>query len=415
MSGRDISSLFFRILATSSFAITILSAGRASGETTVVPSLPGTETAAEIPSGAGGSGGEIRIVIVGNEIPPECISTGLVRYDTAGRLAPGLADTWVEAPSSKSWRFTLRPEIRDADGKLITETEVAVALRTPALRRVFDPPPRRIRVESGAIVLQFATRDRALPRRLAHPAAGIRVPGKASTGPYRVAQRISDRATLARNPHAVVAARPDTVILFLEFDASRAVFLVEAGYADAAPVSDEDLVRLSAQPTSAGRLVAAHSRDLHALSSSRLPTRTLELLRRAIDRMLITRTLLNGRGTPTGPGFRPLSEAERRGLPRRIILRDESGSAAYARLIARVAYDLRRSGIDCPAPAAESTSTELADAAVVRYSVVSEIDLPPSAVPLFAVTPFWFVRHRVIDFAPPRGGVPGWLYARTAS
>ena len=56
------------------------------------------------------------------------LAQGLVRFDAAGQIEPGLAERWTVIDNGTTYIFRLRPA-RWADGHLVRSTEVAAALR----------------------------------------------------------------------------------------------------------------------------------------------------------------------------------------------------------------------------------------------------------------------------------------------
>jgi oligopeptide transport system substrate-binding protein len=59
---------------------------------------------------------------------------GLVTEDADGRLAPGLAESWVVSDDARTWTFTLRADLRWSDGEPLTADQVVASFR-----RALDP------------------------------------------------------------------------------------------------------------------------------------------------------------------------------------------------------------------------------------------------------------------------------------
>ncbi|MBA3562455.1 MAG: peptide ABC transporter substrate-binding protein [Gammaproteobacteria bacterium] len=59
---------------------------------------------------------------------------GLVTFDAAGALAPGVAESWKVSPDGMTYRFTLRPDARWSNGTPVTPQEFAYSFR-----RLVDP------------------------------------------------------------------------------------------------------------------------------------------------------------------------------------------------------------------------------------------------------------------------------------
>ncbi len=352
-----------------------------------------------------GGGGEIRMVLTTREVPAEYTASGLVTVDSTGRVVRCLAEAWNVEANGTRWLFAPASGWLTSESRPLTETMIVASLRSARTRRALGLRTSSIWLESGAIFVRTPRIDPTLPRRLSWPEALIRVPGRATTGPFRVASSDSTRVTLVPNPHAPFPGRPDTLQVLFEPDPARAVYLVEAGMAEIAPVGDEDFARLLADPHAAGRLVPSRVREEHVLVSKTLSLAALLALSRAVDRDVILRMLMNSRGFSSGPSWRTLSESEKRGLPRVITIAEPAGRPELRRVVQRVAYDLRRSGL-------RVETTFDTGRATLEYAVRFETDPRPSrAAHLYSVTPYWFVSRRVGGFAPPNTGYPAAAFA----
>lgn len=351
-------------------------------------------------------GGEIRMVVQDAEIPLDLTAVGLVRFSESGAVVAAISDTWMVSRRGAAWAFHLRRGIRYADSAPITETDVLESLRSPRAKILFDPQTT-ILLSGDSIVFALPRRDPRFAEKLALSAAAIAPPRHEATGPFRILSRETDHCVLAPNPHSVVPVRPDTLVLLFEPDVSRGVFLVEAGSADVALVGDEDLARLRSDNRFRDRLVLGQSRRVHAFVSTKIPRASLLLLRRAVDRAMIARTLLNGRAESIGPDYRSLSPEERGRFPASIRIAERIARASNRRVLPRIAYDLRRSGLAC-----EIAQPDDGDVVCCEFA---EEEAPASAVPVLAVTPCWLVSSRVRNFSPPRDGMPGILAAQIES
>ncbi len=68
----------------------------------------------------------------------DTIAQGLVRYDAAGQIEAGLAARWIVIDDGRTYIFRLR-RLRWPDGRIITATEVAAALRRQIAQRSRNP------------------------------------------------------------------------------------------------------------------------------------------------------------------------------------------------------------------------------------------------------------------------------------
>lgn len=233
-----------------------------------------------------------------------------------------------------------------------------------------------------------------------------------AAAPFRLVARDTGEAVLAANPRSSVAVRAETLVILFEDDPARAVFLVESGRAEIAPVGDEDLVRLQALGGRAARLVPGARREIHVLLPGMLESRRLRRVAQAIDREQIVRFLLSRRGAARGSPLRPLQQGEAATTPAMTIAVEGATLASNRRLVRRIAYEIERMGIECrilDPPAARAAGA--APGASATYAVFPDGEVPAGAIPLFAVTPYWLVSERVENFAPPRPGAGGVIEA----
>jgi oligopeptide transport system substrate-binding protein len=75
-----------------------------------------------------------RAVTTSEQILSTALFQGLVRRDTSGALAPGLAEHWTVSPSGLEYQFHLRRDLKWSDGKRI---DAAAVVRS--LKRALDP------------------------------------------------------------------------------------------------------------------------------------------------------------------------------------------------------------------------------------------------------------------------------------
>lgn len=221
--------------------------------------------------------------------------------------------------------------------------------------------------------------------------------------PFIVIMEDRKKALLVRNPHFPHLVRPDTLLLLFENDIARGVFLVEAGAADIAPVGEDDFVRLSTEGSGTGRLFISSETEYLSFLPLALEKRLVEILRRAVNRPLINKVLLNEGGHVEGPPFLIATEEERAGLSDTSLLIETSEAvrARYRRILDRIAYDLKQSGIDVvfKEPGFEMESS-------LRIESFSESSLPRDALPLLSTVRTWFVSNAIDGFIPPDGAWP---------
>lgn len=167
------------------------------------------------PSGSG----DVDVVAIGDGVPqladpvarrlspPDLllvanVAQGLVRFDSAGNIAPGLAERWAVSDDGLSYVFRLE-KAEWSDGKKVRARDVVRLLQRQLDRRGRDP----LRDSIGAISQIVAMTDRVVaielssPRPhllqlLAQPEFGL-VNGKGGTGPFR-SERDGDRLRLTR-------------------------------------------------------------------------------------------------------------------------------------------------------------------------------------------------------------------------
>ena len=89
---------------------------------------------------------------------------GLVRFDAAGRIEPGLAESWIVIDEGTSYIFRLRPA-RWPDGTTVTSAQVAAALtrrlaaRANPLRPFLTAVEGAVAMTPGDVRLQRSSKD----------------------------------------------------------------------------------------------------------------------------------------------------------------------------------------------------------------------------------------------------------------
>lgn len=170
---------------------------------------------------------------------------GLVRFDAAGQIEPGLAERWIVMDDGASYIFRLR-EAYWANGARVTAAEV-VRLLGRRLRRSADNPLGpfltaidRIVVMTPQVIEVRLTRPRPdLLKLFAQPEMALLRPGRAiGTGPFRIAQ--AGAAPLLRpapdptraEPEDAAKAAPDADVRLIGERAARAIARFARGRSD---------------------------------------------------------------------------------------------------------------------------------------------------------------------------------------
>ncbi|MDB5681148.1 MAG: transporter substrate-binding protein [Sphingomonas bacterium] len=120
---------------------------------------------------------------------------GLVRFDAAGQIEPGLAERWIVIDAGRTYIFRLR-EAEWSDGAKVTAADIAVILKraiAPASRNPLKPflsAIDDIAVMTDAVIEVRLSRPRPdLLKLFAQPELSIlRQKPLGSTGPFRVAE-----------------------------------------------------------------------------------------------------------------------------------------------------------------------------------------------------------------------------------
>lgn len=236
----------------------------------------------------------------------------LLTSDADGVLSPGLCLDWQSSGSASAFSFTLRPGLRFSDGTDADAAAIAEALVRIGRERTVLPPAllaiqgidalrqgaatlaglKRGRNDSGAETLLFELSEElpifpalltdlrtAIARKSENPG------GLAGTGPFRLAERRSDRLILERNPlwrgHP---AYVDELEFRLYPDAAQIARAFRDGEVamahDLAPDDLDDLVRESRWHAA---LVETTKKNIYwALFSQNGPLSRIPALRRAL-------------------------------------------------------------------------------------------------------------------------------------
>jgi oligopeptide transport system substrate-binding protein len=130
----------------------------------------------------------------GEAVLLSAVAQGLVRFDAAGQIVPGLAERWNVTDDGLSYIFRIAPDAEWPDGGRVTAQQVARILR----RQIAPGSDNPLRDTLGAVTDVVAMTDRVIEVRLsaprpnllqlmAQPALAI-VRSGAGTGPFRIAQ-----------------------------------------------------------------------------------------------------------------------------------------------------------------------------------------------------------------------------------
>lgn len=152
---------------------------------------------------------------------------GLVTFDRAGQVAPGLARTWTASEDGREWRFELDPDAKDSSGRPLGAADVLASFR-----RLLDPAtasPRAWVLEriAGAEAFRNGAADEIaglrggdgeVTIRLDAPSSsflgllamanavvlpeGAEPDGRVATGPWQLIEHVRDsHLVFTRNPH----------------------------------------------------------------------------------------------------------------------------------------------------------------------------------------------------------------------
>jgi len=252
----------------------------------------------------------------------EASAQGLVRFDAAGEIEPGLAQSWIVSDDGLRYTFRLR-RAQWADGSPVTAQQVVARLRAALSRASRNPLKPVLGAVSDVVAMTDSVLEISLrgPRPnflqlLAHPEMAILQNG-AGSGPYRVAEIGPAGARLALPPAEDDGAPAGPDILLRGERAALAVARFAEGDADlvvGGTVDDLVYVRASEIPTS--RLVLDDVSGLFGLAfaSNQGPLAEPQVRRAiamAIDREAIVEQLgvpgLNVRTSLVAPGVAELA------------------------------------------------------------------------------------------------------------
>ncbi|MGA2328454.1 MAG: ABC transporter substrate-binding protein [Bryobacteraceae bacterium] len=280
----------------------------------------------------------------------------LVRLDESGRVQPALAISWRHDASGQRWQFRLRPNMKFHDGSPLAGEAVAAALGANGWTCGTAGPEVVVQTGAPVAVAEFADARRAVFVRGSDGSLQ-------GTGPFRLAQWESRRATLAANED-YWAGRPflDAVAIEMGRTAQQQLLNLELGKADLIELGPND-VRRAVQ--SGARIWTSAPVTLMALRFERgrpaaEDAKLREALALSIDRAAILNVLLQRRGEAAGgllpqwlSGYAMLFSAARdaararqlvTGAPLLSLASDPAD--ALARTIAdRIAVNTREAGI----------------------------------------------------------------------
>jgi peptide/nickel transport system substrate-binding protein len=249
---------------------------------------------------------------------------GLTQLDESGRLVPSLALGW-NAIGDRTWRFTLRPAVRFADGTPFDATSVVAVidwLRSPEGRR--SVVGNELRAVTGAravgpltVEIDTARPDPILPNRMVSvlivepgawrrlgPAGFARAP--IGTGPFLLERwDAAERRAYARaNPHSW-RRNAHAGIVFVELpDASVRTQALLSRDVDVTPIEVEELDRLEKRGIPYTYATAMAVSSIAFVTEGRPGSllrdrRVRQALNYAVDRDAIARHLLRGLVRPS--------------------------------------------------------------------------------------------------------------------
>jgi peptide/nickel transport system substrate-binding protein len=209
--------------------------------------------------------------------------------------APGLARSWSPAPDGRGWIYTLRLGLRWSDGRAVTATDVADAVRRAKIGSTRVLGARRIEIDGpsapGALV--NVTPVHVL-RSVSNLDKDLRALG-VGDGPWHVTARTADSVQLdATDP----AGPPLRQIVFRTYPNSGALIdALDRGAVDVASgLSPADATRLGA--SSNVTVDPAPDGTQYQLRDNLADTRVRQAISLAIDRTALVAETVDGMGTP---------------------------------------------------------------------------------------------------------------------
>ena len=196
----------------------------------------------------------------------DAIAQGLVRFDAAGQIEPGLAERWIVTDGGMSYIFRLR-DTRWSDGSPVTAEQVAARLRrqvAPGSRNPLAPflsaIDEVVAMTPQVIEVRLKRPRPDLLKLFAQPEMALLLPGMGGSGPMTVIDR-SGAVTLRPllDPMTGDGTRPTAQadVILTGDRAALAVARFVAGDADLATggtVADWPLVAAADPPVAAVRI-----------------------------------------------------------------------------------------------------------------------------------------------------------------
>ncbi|MBP7243145.1 ABC transporter substrate-binding protein [Amaricoccus sp.] len=252
---------------------------------------------------------------------------GLTRVGPDGRVGPGLAESWEEAPDGLSWVFHLRDGVTFHDGVAFTAEDVAFSFDRArgegsinAQKQLFDGINDVIAIDDTTVEIGLDAPKGDLLSNLAWGDAVIVSPATADTnktnpvgtGPFRFSNWVQgDRIELVKNPdYWGEPAKLDKVTFKFISDPTAAFAAMMAGDVDAFPVfpAPENLAQFQADPRFSVIVGTTEGETILAMNNARQPFDDIRVRRavaKAIDRQAIVDGAMFGYGTPIGSHFAP--------------------------------------------------------------------------------------------------------------
>jgi peptide/nickel transport system substrate-binding protein len=259
----------------------------------------------------------------------EQVYSGLIQYDENMNIQPDLAESWTVSPDGLTYDFKLRQGVTFHNGRAFTPDDVVYSLN-----RVKDPnggSPRSYLLEDVNSIAATdpssvrITMNKPFAALLSHLDTSLAIVPKevveqngdlskvmVGTGPFKFVEFVPNtHAQLARNENYHEHGLPylDTLTWFPIPDDSTRTANIQTSTVDFADqIAQKDISTLQSQ---SGVQLAHGASTLHdylMLNTSRPPfsdVRVRQAIAYAIDRQLMTDTILFGYGTPMDGGIIP--------------------------------------------------------------------------------------------------------------